>query len=112
MLFWLLRRLERKLPTGIQLSNRAVVFFDESGPAIVAGEIPIPARDRYATYVVLVDATVESPLPATALLLSKNRIVQATSPNPDRWKRWLKEKGMGPVVVAELPTPLEIGAIL
>ena len=85
-----------------------MVFFDESGPAIVTGEIP----DHYATHVVLVDSTIKSPLPATTLLWSENRIIQATSPNPDRWKEWLKESDMGDVVVAELPTPLEIGAIL
>ena len=84
------------------------MFFDESGPAIVTGKIP----DRYATHVVLVDATFQSPLPATALLWSHNRIVQATSPKPTKWKGWLKEKGLGYVVIAELPTPLEIGAIL
>ena len=99
----LLDRLERRLPTAIQVTKHRFVFFDEDGPRLYDGtqEAPRLSEDCWA----LID-DVESP--CTAILISRAHIVCALPPN--RWPGWAKQKA-ALTVFTELPRLVEIAAI-
>ncbi|KAF9078138.1 hypothetical protein BDP27DRAFT_1487107 [Rhodocollybia butyracea] len=109
LLYLLLYRLERKLPTAIQLSELCFFIFDKQGAR--AYDFEEYDRERLAKCWALADSNFQTPQPCDAFLKSAERIVQAAPPKATRWWSWLN-KTLGARVVSELPTVLEIGAIL
>ncbi|TFK82090.1 hypothetical protein K466DRAFT_590791 [Polyporus arcularius HHB13444] len=104
----LLHHLERKRPTAIHLFGDNCVTFNDEG-ATLRG-----ARDRVQMtkdYWALSAANITIKQPCLAFRGSQARIIQASSPRPDRWKGWQKYRS-GMVLVSDLPRPLEIGAIV
>ncbi|RPD53459.1 hypothetical protein L226DRAFT_466652 [Lentinus tigrinus ALCF2SS1-7] len=107
LLYLLLYRLERKLPTAIHLYADIVVMFDHEGASISS------ASDSETSimkeYWALSDSNEDVLKPCPPFMTSNARVIQASSPKPDRWKAWCKHRS-GQVVVSDLPRPLEIGA--
>ncbi|KAI1787266.1 hypothetical protein LXA43DRAFT_716530 [Ganoderma leucocontextum] len=108
LLYLLLDRLEHRRPTTIQLSPFFTVIFNEHGVFICNPK----AFQLLIGYWALVASNAGLEIPCDAFVESPRvRIIQTSPPNPDGWKKWLKQKS-GKVVVSDLPRPLEIGAIL
>ena len=107
LIYLLLYRLQRMLPTAIQLSNDNYVLFDADGATIYD-----PRAWWYPDqqYWALADSNEELIIPCVAIQNSGARVIQACPPKPQTWKEWIKQN-LGDVVVSDLPTPLEIGAI-
>ncbi|KZV91207.1 hypothetical protein EXIGLDRAFT_693938 [Exidia glandulosa HHB12029] len=108
LLYILLRRLELGLPTAIQLRSTHYYLFDGNGCAVYQPDaIGVGLKRCWA----LADSNDIVNEPCTAFRGGAERIIQAALPDPDRWKTWMKYAD-GLRVVMELPTALEIGAIL
>ncbi|KAH9930687.1 uncharacterized protein B0H18DRAFT_1093567 [Fomitopsis serialis] len=101
LLYLLLHRLERRLPTAVQLSPHFYNIFDEEGAT---------ARAINKCWA-LSDSNTDIVMPCAPFRNRAKFVIQATSPRPERWKEWLKQK-MGRLVISALPKVLEIGAIL
>ncbi|KAI0685535.1 hypothetical protein C8T65DRAFT_712618 [Cerioporus squamosus] len=87
LLYLLLCRLERKLPTAIYLMYR---------------------KESWA----LSDSNYDIVAPCAAFRRSRARLIHASSPRLDQWKGWMKYKRFSRVIISDLPRPLEIGAIM
>lgn len=104
----LLYRLEHKLPTAIHLFGSYLVVFNDEGATVRgAGDIIELASDYWA----LSDANDSIEKPCEAFRRSAARIIQASSPRPDRWNEWTKQR-TARIIVTDVPRPLEIGAIV
>ncbi|TFK82894.1 hypothetical protein K466DRAFT_529784 [Polyporus arcularius HHB13444] len=102
----LLHRLEHKLPTAIHLFGEYLVVFNDEGATIRgAKDIIQLASDHWA----LSDSNDSIEKPCGAFRRSAARIIQASSPRPDRWEEWTKQRTAS-IIVTDLPRPLEIGA--
>ncbi|KAI0765495.1 hypothetical protein C8Q74DRAFT_1058371 [Fomes fomentarius] len=103
LIYLLLYRLERHLPTAIQFRSDRFILFSAEGAKIhhaYSGHLPA-LHDLWA----LRDNNATMEPPYEVFVLSTARIVQVTSPAPDRWKQWLRRAS------TDLPTLLEIGAV-
>ncbi|RPD55642.1 hypothetical protein L226DRAFT_466805 [Lentinus tigrinus ALCF2SS1-7] len=109
LLYLLLYRLERKLPTAIHLYGDAFVMFNNKGAEI--GSARAQGTSITEDYWALTDSNAKLAQPCNAFITSDARVIQASPPKPDRWKAWCKHRS-GKVVVSDLPRPLEIGAIV
>ncbi|EIM82488.1 uncharacterized protein STEHIDRAFT_171389 [Stereum hirsutum FP-91666 SS1] len=108
LLYLLLHRLQNRCPTAIQLDPNFYFIFDTFGAKLNHIEERDPRLERCWA---LADsnALVEQPCPSFQILAKC--VVQTSSPNSKRWKSWITQK-QGMCIVSELPTVLEIGAIL
>ncbi|KAI0709889.1 hypothetical protein C8Q76DRAFT_83268 [Earliella scabrosa] len=102
-------RLERKLPTAIQFRHNYCFIFDEQG--VTAHSTDDVPSDRLSRCWALSDSNAIVHQPCADFQAYAALVVQASSPGPDRWKEWLRQKD-GVTVAMELPTVLEIGAII
>lgn len=108
LLYLLLYRLQRCCPTAIQLDPDYFFIFDNHGAKYSHTNDHNPRlRDCWA----LTDSNARVIQPCAAFLSLAKCVVQTSSPRRERWKEWLKQK-MGMRIISELPTALEIGAIL
>ena len=108
LLYLLLHRLQQRLPTAIHLWGNYLVVFNDEGATIgsVNDIFPMMTSDYWA----LSDFNDIVKEPCPAFRRSTARIIQASSPRPGRWKDWSKYCDAS-IVVTDLPTPFEIGAI-
>ncbi|KAF9012133.1 hypothetical protein BDZ89DRAFT_963666 [Hymenopellis radicata] len=108
LIYLLLYRLERKLPTAVQLSNDHYFIFDEHR-----------ARARQLTYNdprlqkcwALANSNNSLTQPCRVFSSRAQRVIQITPPTPERWKKWAKHCGAA-IIVMDLPKVMEIGAVL
>ena len=108
LVYLLLYRLERRLPTAIHLRGDEFFIFNADGArAEPAGGSLLMPREYWA----LTDSNDELTRPCSVFMRSRARVIQASNPRPDRWKDWIKQR-MGQILIADLPHPLEIGAIV
>ena len=107
LLYLLLYRLERRLPTAVQFTRNNIFLFNDNGAFIRKADDYLELFGYWA----LVDSNYDIVVPSYSLLGSGARIIQASPPKPIRWKEWIKY-AYGTVVVSELPHLLEIGAVL
>ncbi|KAE9404017.1 hypothetical protein BT96DRAFT_1016620 [Gymnopus androsaceus JB14] len=116
LLYLLLHRLEHKLPTAIQLSHECYFIFDEDGVDVrsvldmdygVSTGFGFRLRQCWA----LADSNANILQPCSAFQSRALLLVQASSPEASRWKEWIKQK-QGTCIVSELPTVMEIAAVL
>lgn len=109
LLYLLLHRLERKQPTAIQFSPDWIFIFDRHGVDVRSAEDMDSVRltDCWA----LADSNASLIEPCVAFQVHAERLVHTCLPSPDRWKTWIKQKE-GKRIVSELPTLVEIAAIL
>ncbi|TBU40353.1 hypothetical protein BD309DRAFT_1021478 [Dichomitus squalens] len=83
LLYLLLYRLERKLPTAIQLNKDSIVVFNADGAAVYDDR----ARIRFdRQYWALADSNATVISPCEAFQYSRARLIQASPPRPDRWE--------------------------
>ncbi|RDX40177.1 hypothetical protein OH76DRAFT_1490510 [Lentinus brumalis] len=108
LLYLLLHRLERKLPTAIHLFGDTFVIFDDNGATVRDAEDYVQMTNDYWA---LSDANITIRQPCLAFQGSEARIILASSPRPDRWKEW-KKYHSGRLLVSDLPCLLDIGAIV
>ncbi|KAI1787291.1 hypothetical protein LXA43DRAFT_1030045 [Ganoderma leucocontextum] len=107
LLYLLLSRLRRQLPTVIQLSSSMIVAFNDRGVFVEPSDTFMNLRG----YLALMDSNSDSVSPSPAVQWSQPRIIQAAPPETNKWGRWAKESS-AEVVISALPTPLEIGAVV
>lgn len=109
LLYLLLYRLERMLPTAIQLSPEFFFIFDKHGALACNSDVYDKGRLKKCS--ALSDSNSQIGQPCNAFLRDARRIIQVASPEPVRWRQWMKEKGASRIV-SELPKVLEIAAVL
>lgn len=108
LFYLLLHRLERQLPTAIQLGLNGYFIFNEDGPAFH----PLDVEDsKLEECWALVDSNEHVFHPCEVLGNRALRVIQASSPRPERWKEWIKQKE-GLYIISDLPTVPEIAAIV
>jgi hypothetical protein len=108
LLYLLLHRLEHRLPTAVQIGHIEYIIFDEEGAKIV----PLATKDmRLAKCWALTNGNANVARPCENFRALAQVAIQVSSPKLERWKEWIKQIA-GTRVVSELPTVLEITAIL
>ncbi|KAI1787287.1 hypothetical protein LXA43DRAFT_1030030 [Ganoderma leucocontextum] len=107
LLYLLLSRLRRQLPTVIQLSSSMIVAFNDRGVFVEPSDTFMNLRG----YLALMDSNSDSVSPSPAYQWSQPRIIQTAPPQTNKWGRWARESS-AEVVISALPTPLEIGAVV
>lgn len=107
-MYVLLDRLKRKLPTAIQLRGGNVVIFNNNGAGVCGEQDDVNIGSEYWA---LSDSNDEVIVPCMTFRRSSARLIQASSPRPDRWEKWTKYRQPSRVTISELPRPLEIVAI-
>ena len=98
------------MPTAIQLAAATFVVFNDNGASFrpAAGE-RIPLSNEYWA---LADSNDRISQPCEVFQISPVRhVIQASSPKQERYKEWIKQS-RGRVVVSDLPSMLEILAIV
>ena len=109
LLYLLLYRLERRLPTAVQFNPDEFILFDEEGASVGhcsglnAFEIP---SDCWA----LCDSNSTTPSPCTAFRKAGVRIILTSSPRPAMSKGWIEEC-RAEIIVMDLPTLREVSAM-
>ncbi|KAI0742047.1 hypothetical protein C8Q80DRAFT_173093 [Daedaleopsis nitida] len=107
LLYLLLYRLERKLPTAAQFNAEHYIIFDDEGARVHnLNEEDPHLKNCWA----LADSNVAVTHPCANFRTDAWFVIQATSPKLERWKEWLKQKE-GQKVIMDLPTTMEIVAI-
>ena len=107
LLYLLLCRLERQLPTAIQFRPDEFVLFSAEGPMVhktTGSHLPL-LSDLW----VLTDSNTHVVSPCPAFMDSGVPIIQTTSPQFER-RQWATQKRVS-TAISDLPTPLEIGAV-
>lgn len=109
LVYLLLYRLEHKLPTAIQVGNDRYFVFDDE--CVLSHRTVDEAEPRLSSCWALTDSNLHAVHPCEHFPSLPEVLIQSSSPKPEKWKEWLKQK-MGSRIYAELPTVLEIAAIL
>jgi hypothetical protein len=108
LLYMFVRRLERKLPTAIQIYADEYLIFDEHGAtAFHVEDIP---PDRISACVALIDSSTNPTHPCDALSIAAF-ILQIAKPELHRWDNWRTQLGADGFIM-ELPSILEVLAIV
>ncbi|KAI0742038.1 hypothetical protein C8Q80DRAFT_1357212 [Daedaleopsis nitida] len=109
LLYLLLYRLERKLPTAVQFNTSHYVVFDGQGVRVNDVNDTDPRlKDCWA----LADSNASVIQPCQAFGTFARFIIQATSPKLERWKQWIKYFQPGAFeFYMDLPSVMEIAAI-
>lgn len=109
LIYLLLWRLERKLPTAIQVDNTRYFVFDDKGAS--SHSTRDEAEPRLSPCWALADSNAYAAQPCVQFMCGPEVVIQSSPPQPARWKGWLKQM-MGECIFTELPTVMEISAIL
>ncbi|KAF9023320.1 hypothetical protein BDZ89DRAFT_169772 [Hymenopellis radicata] len=108
LIYLLLSRLGRKLPTAFQLCNGHYLIFDKDGVHLRHIDDHDPRlKDCWA----LSDSDDVVRSPCIPFQNMAQRVIQTTSPRPDRWKQWQKYCN-ATIIISDLPKVLEVGAVL
>jgi hypothetical protein len=109
LFYLLLYRLERKLPTAVQLNPDRYFIFDDQG-AIVHFFPELDDDPRLESCWALTDSNEQVFQPCSAFRSLAKRVILAASPKPERWKEWIKQ-AKGFCIISDLPSVPEIAAI-
>ncbi|KAJ7499479.1 hypothetical protein FB451DRAFT_1015006 [Mycena latifolia] len=104
-----LYRLERRLPTAIQLHKSLYFIFDEHGATVHNAADLFNARLQKCW--ALCDSNALTSQPCEAIQSCADRIVLTTSPKPEKWKE-LRKQLTGLTLIIDLPTVMEIAAVV
>ncbi|KAI0692108.1 hypothetical protein BC835DRAFT_1416774 [Cytidiella melzeri] len=108
-------RLQRKLPTAVELpgNGKKYVLFSNAGVEVYDDDDTPEKGDAadLANVWALSDSTSAYPSPCHAFRASKAVIIQATSPAKHRWNNWKKTRNAC-IYLMDVWTPGEIGAVL
>lgn len=107
LLCLLLHRLERRLPTALQLHNLFYVIFDENGSALC----PVGLQEeRLRACWALSAGNSYVDMPCEIFRLNAPCVVHVASPFGSGWKPWLEQKE-GLILVMDLPEEKDVMAI-
>ena len=98
------------MATAVQFEADRYLLFDDTGATMHDPGDPLPEEltDCWA----ICDCNQEITRPCKAFQRQKNpHVIQASSPKPERWKEWRKQ-WKAALVIADLPRPLEVAAIV
>jgi hypothetical protein len=107
LFYLLLYRLERKLPTAIQLGALHYFIFDEQGAKVHSLSESDPRLEKCWA---LTDSNDVVSQPCEVFKARAERAILTSSPKPERWKEWIKQKN-GYCIISDLPSVPEIAAI-
>jgi len=107
LFYLLLYRIERKLPTAVQLGSEYYFIFDEQGATVHSLHHEDP---RLKKCWALADSNNKVLQPCEAFQSLAKLIILASSPKPERWKEWIKQT-KGSTIISDLPSVPEIAAI-
>jgi len=107
LFYHLVRRLELKLPTAVQLNSKYYLIFDEQGATV---HPPGVGDERLEKCWALADSD-EYVTPPFEAFKAAECVILTTSQNFDKWERW-KTHGNGAWIVMNLPSVPEIAAVL
>ena len=108
LFYLLLRRLERRLPTVVQLSLQGYFIFNVDGASFHPPDYEAPGLEECWA---LVDGNENVFQPSEVLGNRTLRVIQVSPPRPERWKEWIKQKE-GFYIITDLPTVPEIAAVV
>jgi hypothetical protein len=110
MIFVLLQRLSKGLPTAVQYTDHTFVLFTDQGPTEHSGDNPFDFPDH--TWA-LTDSNAGTVIPCYAFRNSLPEIfvLQTTPPLVSRYKKWRKERGRVKLYVMKCVTLSELKAI-
>ncbi|KAK7058389.1 hypothetical protein VNI00_002023 [Paramarasmius palmivorus] len=113
LLYLLIHRLERKLPTAVQCNNDAIIVFNETGFHTHSTDDILDLRNT-GVHKVLKECWAFAANVTQPFLLFQvyaQCLIQAAPPNTYRWRGWLKQFE-GSHFVMDLPQVMEITAIV
>jgi hypothetical protein len=111
LLYLLLSRLERQLPTAIQVSPEEYFIFDDNGAMSYASGPRGGGAGRLSQCWGLTDSNANLERPTTIFMSQTRCLIQTTSPQVRWWKEWAKQR-QATRLITSLPKVLEIGAIM
>jgi len=108
LLYLLLHRLENRLPTAVQFGAKYYFIFDEQGAIVHSLS---DEDERLKKCWALTDSNNYVAQPCAAFQIAK-RVILASPPEPERWRKWIKQAGRwGYCIISDLPSVPEIAAI-
>ncbi|KAF8990134.1 hypothetical protein BDZ89DRAFT_1196196 [Hymenopellis radicata] len=110
LVYLLLYRLERKLPTAVQVGISTYLIFDEHGATVNdIGFFDKRLRKCWA----LCGSNINTIFPCEPILAFAERIIQTPPPSPaERWMGSFKKQMSAIIIPVDLPTVMEIAAVL
>ena len=110
LFYLLLYRLEKRLPTAVQLDAEYYFICGEYGAVVH----PLPFRDdRLKKCWTLADSNDKVFQVCPSFKSRAMRIIQISSPKPERWQGWRMDKqAEGVCIISDLPSVPEIAAIV
>ena len=108
LFYLLLHRLERGLPTAVQLNAKGYFIFDEQGAMFYLLDTHGLGLDACWA---LADSNEFVDQPCEPFITRAKFTIQMSSPKPERWKEWTKQR-YGVCFIMDLPTVPEIAAIM
>ncbi|KAK7019864.1 hypothetical protein R3P38DRAFT_2970598 [Favolaschia claudopus] len=115
LLFILLHRLQRRLPTAVQVNAEQLIIFDECGVSVYDTKLKMhqdnTLRRRLSRCWALCDSNQNLASPCLTIRLEASFVVITSAPQPHRWQGLLKQMG-GAVSFLRLPSVMEVGAVI
>ncbi|KIM30455.1 hypothetical protein M408DRAFT_285817 [Serendipita vermifera MAFF 305830] len=108
LLYLLLHRLERKLPTAVQFGAYYYLIFDKRGARVNSLNDPDP---RLGECWALTDSNNNVIQPCEPFQNLAERVILASPPERERWREWIKQEN-GCWIISNLPSVPEIAAIV
>ena len=108
LVYLLLHRLERCLPTAVQLNANGYFIFDEQGAIFYRLDTHGPGLDACWA---LADSNQFVDQPCGAFQSRAKFTILMSPPEQERWRKWIKQQ-MGACIIMDLPTVPEIAAIV
>ena len=108
LVYLLLHRLERRLPTAVQLNADGYFIFNEQGAGFYPLNTHGPGLDACWA---LADSNEDVYQPCGPFRSRAKFTIQMSSPKPERWKEWIKQR-YGVCFIMDLPTVPEMAAIV
>ncbi|KAK7042395.1 hypothetical protein R3P38DRAFT_2890280 [Favolaschia claudopus] len=116
LLFILLHRLQRRLPTAVQVNAEQFIIFDECGVSVYDAKIQMHQDNtlcrRLSRCWALCDSNQNLASPCLTIQLEASFVIITSAPQPHRWQGLLKQMG-GTVSFLRLPNVMDsIGAVI
>ncbi|KZV67914.1 hypothetical protein PENSPDRAFT_635072 [Peniophora sp. CONT] len=111
LLFLFIQRMQARLPTAIQFKADEYCIFNERGVILRKDMARMGVDPELAECWALADSNDGTLVPCRDFRTPiAQRLIQTTSPRPDRWKDWAKYTG-AMIVIMDLPNALDVAAV-
>ena len=108
LFYLLLHRLERRLPTAVQLNAKGCFIFNEQGAIFYRLDTHGPGLDACWA---LADSNEFVDQPCEPFISRAKFTILISPPEQERWRKWIKQR-MGACIIMDLPMVPEIAAIV